>query len=519
VSVQTPRPTSVPRCSLGELIESLDRPGAPADGAAAALALTGITHDSRQVRPGDLYAALPGSHAHGADFYEHAVRAGAAAVLTDPAGAAVIARTGGRAAPDSRDLPVVVVDNPREQLGAAAARIFGKPSEALRLLGVTGTNGKTTVAFLLDAGLRAAGHVTGLLGTVETRVAGERLPAVRTTPEASDLQALLAVMVERGVTAVSMEVSSHALAMHRVDGMHFSGAAFTNLSEDHLDFHRDMEEYFAAKAALFAGGRVGVPVVGVDTDWGRRLASSIPGATTYGLENKADWQAGDIRAGVSGSSFVARGPYGVEVGVRIALPGRFNVGNALCALALLVSAGVPAEVASSGLAEVAGVPGRMERIDAGQEFLALVDYAHTPDAVTTLLDAVRPLVPGRVIVVLGCGGDRDRAKRPLMAAAAAGGADLVVLTSDNPRSEDPLAILSDMRAGLDAVSPARRARVTAELDRQRAIAVAVDAAGPGDAVVVAGKGHETGQEAAGVVTPFDDREVLRETLTARAGRR
>ena len=517
MTAQTPRPTSVPPCPLGELIESLDRPATAVDVGAAALPITGITHDSRQVRPGDLYAALPGSHAHGAVFYENAVQSGAVAVLTDPAGTDVIARLGrGRGSPPGvPNIPVVVVDDPRGQLGAVAARIFGDPSEALTLLGVTGTNGKTTVAFLLDAGLRAAGHVTGLLGTVETRVAGERLPAVRTTPEASDLQALLAVMVERGVTAASMEVSSHALAMHRVDGARFAGAAFTNLSQDHLDFHRDMEDYFAAKASLFAESRVGASVIDVDTSWGRRLAAMTPGATTYGLEHKADWQARDVRAEASGSSFVARGPYGIEVPVRIALPGRFNVGNALCALALLVSVGIPAETASSGLAGVAGVPGRMERIDEGQEFLALVDYAHTPDAVTTLLDAVRPLVPGRVIVVLGCGGDRDRGKRPLMGAAAAGGADLVVLTSDNPRSEDPLAILSQMRAGLDAVPPARRGRVTAEPDRRQAIAVAVDAAGPGDAVVVAGKGHETGQEAAGVVAPFDDRHVLREALTAR----
>jgi UDP-N-acetylmuramoyl-L-alanyl-D-glutamate--2,6-diaminopimelate ligase len=510
----------VPRCSLGELIELLDRPATAVDAGAVASLVGGITHDSRQVRPGDLYVALPGSHAHGADFYEQAVRSGAAAVLTDPAGTGVIARmVGGRgSASDGRTLPIVVVDNPREQLGAVAARIFGNPSEALRLLGVTGTNGKTTVAFLLDAGLRAAGHTTGLLGTVETRLAAEIFPSDRTTPEASELQALLAVMVERGVTAVSMEVSSHALAMHRVDGVRFAGAAFTNLSQDHLDFHRDMEEYFAAKAALFTESRVGASVIGIDTSWGRRLAGKTPGATTYGVENKADWQARDIRAGASGSSFVARGPYGVEAPVHIALPGRFNVGNALCALALLVSAGVPVEVASSGLAGVACVPGRMERIDEGQEFLALIDYAHTPDAVTTLLEAVRPLVDDRVIVVLGCGGDRDRGKRPLMAAAAADGADLVVLTSDNPRSEDPLVILSEMRAGVDAVPRARRAQVMAEPDRRRAIAVAVDAAGAGDAVVVAGKGHETGQEAAGVVAPFDDRQVLREILTARFGR-
>ncbi len=455
--------------------------------------VTGCTLDSRAVQPGDLYAALQGARAHGADFAGQAAGLGAAAFLTDEAGAARCA---------SYDVPVLVADDPRAELGATARWVYDDPARDLLLLGVTGTNGKTTTAFLLEAGLRAAGQATGLLGTVLTRIGDDVVPSVRTTPEAPDVQALLALMRERGTRAVTMEVSSHALSLGRVDGLVFDVAVFTNLSQDHLDFHATMEEYEAAKASLFTPERARRAVINVDDAAGRRIArdTTVP-RSTYGED--ADWQAREVDLRPDGSRFRLVGP-DVDVRARVQLPGAFNVANAVAALAALVTAGIPVEDAVRGVGDLPGVPGRMERVDAGQPFLAVVDYAHTPDAVARLLDAVRRVTPGKVVVVLGCGGDRDRGKRPGMGRAAAQGADVAVLTSDNPRSEDPEAILAEMAAGApDALR---------EVDRRAAIALAVSLAGPGDAVVVAGKGHETGQEVDGVVTPFDDRDVLREVL-------
>ena len=485
------RPTFPPRRSLTDLLAAAAglRPDRPVAGAT----VSGCTLDSRDVRPGDLYAALSGAQAHGADFAAAAVAAGATAILTDPAGA-------GRCA--AYDVPVLVDDDPRGVLGAVAAWVYGDPSAGLLVLGVTGTNGKTTTAFLLEAGLRAAGQATGLLGTVVTRIGDQAVPSLRTTPEAPDLQALFATMRERGVTAVAMEVSSHALALGRVDGVRFDTSVFTNLSQDHLDFHPSMAAYEAAKASLFTPARSRRGVVDVDDAAGQRLfaSASIP-ITTYG--ERGQWRAAEVELRADGSSFRLVGP-GVDVPASVRLPGAFNVSNAVAALACLVVAGIPLADAVRGIASLAGVPGRMERIDAGQPFTAIVDYAHTPEAVTTLLAAVRALTAGRVVVVLGCGGDRDRGKRPLMGRAAVAGADLAVLTSDNPRGEDPLAILAEMAAPGAVVEP----------DRRRAIELAVRGARPGDVVVVAGKGHESGQEIAGTVTPFDDRQVLRETLLA-----
>ena len=488
-------PAPRPLAGLLEHVPGL-RPDRPVEG----VVLTGCTLDSRAVQPGDLYAALPGARAHGADFAQQAAAAGAAAILTDEAGA-------GRAC--SYGLPVLVADDPRGVLGETARWVFGEPSKELLLLGVTGTNGKTTTAFLLEAGLRAGGHRTGLLGTVLTRIGDDVVPSVRTTPEAPDLQALMAVMRERGTTAVAMEVSSHALSLGRVDGVVFDVALFTNLSQDHLDFHASMEEYEAAKASLFTPERARRAVVNCDDAAGRRIARDTTlERVTFGED--ADWRAREVDLRPDGSRFRLIGTRpdgsGVDLPASVQLPGAFNVSNAVAALAVLVTAGVPVEDAVRGVAELPGVPGRMERVDAGQPYLAVVDYAHTPDAVERLLDAVRAVTPGRVFIVLGCGGDRDRAKRPHMAAAAAGGADIAVLTSDNPRSEDPRAILADMEPGAPSA--------LLEPDRRAAIALAVSMAGPGDAVVVAGKGHETGQEARGVVTPFDDRLVLREVMNA-----
>jgi UDP-N-acetylmuramoyl-L-alanyl-D-glutamate--2,6-diaminopimelate ligase len=484
------RPSSPPRRPLPELLTAV--PGLRVVGSVDGVEVTGCTHDSRAVRPGDLYAALPGARAHGADFADAAIAAGAVAVLTDDAGA-------GR----FPGLPVLVATPPRGVLGAIARWVHDDPASGLLVLGVTGTNGKTTTAFLLESGLRAAGHRTALLGTVLTRIGDDVLPSVRTTPEATDLHAMLAVMRERGVTAVAMEVSSHALALGRVDGLVFDVAAFTNLSQDHLDFHPTMADYEAAKAALFTPERSRRGVVNCDDPAGRRIVQAAPiSITTYGED--ADWAAREVDLRPDGSSFRLRGPDDADARVQVHLPGAFNVANAVCAVATLVTAGVPLDDAVRGVGDVAGVPGRMERVDAGQPFLAVVDYAHTPEAVATLLSAVRGVTPGRVIVVLGCGGDRDRGKRPLMGRAAVEGADLAILTSDNPRSEDPLAILAEMAADAPGA--------VVEPDRRVAIRAAVAAAAPGDAVVVAGKGHETGQEVGGVVTPFDDRVVLREAL-------
>jgi UDP-N-acetylmuramoyl-L-alanyl-D-glutamate--2,6-diaminopimelate ligase len=474
------------------------------------LAVTGVTHDSAAVVPGDLYAALPGTHTHGARFADRAVAAGAVGVLTDQAGRSIVNAAG------SLGTPVLVVDDPRAELGGIASWIYGEPSKQLRVLGVTGTNGKTTTSYLLDAGLRAAGEKTGLVGTIETRIGEWVAPSARTTPEAPDLQALLAVMAERGVGSVSMEVSSHALALHRVDGTAFEVVAFSNLSQDHLDFHIDLDDYFNAKARLFTPQFARAGVVNVDDEHGRRLleVAEIPLTTVSATTRDAQWWVSDRSYGQeNGTDFVAHGP-DVVTSVSTRLPGSFNVANALLAFVTLVVAGVDPQAAARGIAEVLVVPGRMETVSVSQPFTALVDYAHTPDAVMTLLTTLRPTTTGRLIVVLGCGGDRDRAKRPLMGAAAARLADVAVLTSDNPRSEEPDQIVAAMLEGAMGVAPEQRAEVIVELDRLTAIQIAVRQARAGDVVVVAGKGHEQGQEVGGVVHSFDDRAVLRAELTA-----
>ncbi|MGC0414845.1 UDP-N-acetylmuramoyl-L-alanyl-D-glutamate--2,6-diaminopimelate ligase [Embleya sp. AB8] len=478
--------------------------GAPSDPEAM---LTGVTHDSRAVRPGDLYAGLLGEHVHGATFAAQAARAGAVALLTDPAGAELAADSG---------LPTLVVDDPRGRLGEIAAWVYGRPASGLLMFGVTGTNGKTTTAYLLDGGLRAHGDTTGVIGTVETRIGEEVVPSVRTTPEATDVQALLASMGENGVTAAVMEVSSHALALGRVDGTVYDVALFTNLSQDHLDFHPSMEEYFATKADLFTPARSRAGVIDVDDAYGRRLAAlaSVPVVTVSAAgAADADWRAENVDLGPDGSRFTVVGPDGLEADASVRLAGPFNVSNALLAIVALTVGGIPLADAVAGVGRTPGVPGRMERVDAGQPFLAVVDFAHTPDAVDTLLRALRPVTTGALTVVLGAGGDRDRAKRPLMAAAAVELADRVVLTSDNPRSEDPLAILDEMLVGTrDRAEP--HGEVLVEPDRVAAIVLAVERARPGDTVVVAGKGHEQGQEFAnGVKHPFDDRVELRTALT------
>jgi UDP-N-acetylmuramoyl-L-alanyl-D-glutamate--2,6-diaminopimelate ligase len=471
----------------------------------------GVTLDSRGVQPGDLYVALPGARVHGAAFCAEAVAAGAVAILTDPDGRSRAAASG---------VPVFVVADPRSRLGDVACWVYGNPSSRLRLIGVTGTSGKTTSTYLLESGLRAAGHLTGLIGGVETRIGAERLASSLTTPEAPDLQALFAVMVERGVTAAAMEVSSHSLTLGRVAGTGFDVAVFTNLSQDHMDFHADLEDYFRAKASLFLPPVTGV--VNLDDKYGRRLAAAgaVP-VTTFSAAGKreADWRAVDVRSGADGSTFRVIGPGGVEADVSCGLAGAFNVANALGAAVALVEAGVGLEDAVAGIAACPGVPGRLERVlapvwGAGEAggITAFVDYSHKPGAVEAVLHSLRPVTQGSLIIVLGCGGDRDRAKRPMMGAAAASLADVAILTSDNPRTEDPLAILAAMLDGVLSVPQAERARVIVEPDRAAAIEAAVSTAAPGDVIVVAGKGHETGQYVAGAVLPFDDRQVTAAAL-------
>ncbi len=490
---------------LGVRTSGRDAPG-PLTSASGVRGVSGITHDSRRVRPGDLYAALPGGTYHGARFCAQAASAGATAILTDPAGKELAIRAG---------LPVFVVGDPRARLGEVASWIYGHPSQKLTLIGVTGTSGKTTTTYLLEAGLRAAGHLTGLIGGVQTRIGDVTTDSGLTTPEATDLQALFAAMAEQGVTAGAMEVSSHALSLGRVSGTTYEVALFTNLSQDHLDFHETIDAYFEAKATLFTPRYARAGVVNIDDEHGRILAANpkIP-LTTYSAAGNpaADWRAADMRCGADGSAFRVVGPGGVEADASVALPGPFNVANALGAIVALVEAGIGIASAVAGVAACPGVPGRLERVEAGQDFTVLVDYSHKPGAVSAVLDALRPVTAGNLTIVLGCGGDRDRAKRPLMGATAAGLADLAFFTSDNPRSEDPLAILAEMLAGALTVPEASRAHVIVEPDRAAAIGLAVTRAAKGDVVLIAGKGHERGQYVGGSVIPFDDREVAAEAI-------
>ncbi|GAA1628022.1 UDP-N-acetylmuramoyl-L-alanyl-D-glutamate--2,6-diaminopimelate ligase [Actinoplanes couchii] len=497
-----PRPETVEPCLVARLAELLSAELTGGD-----VPVTGVTHSSREVRPGDLYAALPGANRHGAEFAADAARAGAAAVLTDPAGRDRALAAG---------LPVLVADDPRAVLGAASAAIYSDPSRRLTMIGITGTAGKTSTSYLVEAGLRAAGKVTGLVGTVETRLGDLVVKSVRTTPEATDLQAILAAGVERGVEAVVMEVSSHALVMGRADGIRFAAGGYTNFGQDHLDFHPTSEDYFEAKARLF-DGRSAAEVLNFDDPALRPLFKDA--TITYSAAGSADatWWATDVRPSDFGQRFTAHGPDGVTVATGVALPGLHNVANALLALALLVAAGVDAQVAGDGIAACRGVPGRLELVPASGEILGVVDYAHKPNAIVAALAALRDLAEargGRLICVIGAGGDRDQGKRPLMGEAAAHGADLVIVTDDNPRTEDPAFVRSGVRAGAEAAHSA--AKVVEVAGRGAAIAEAVRMASAGDVIAVLGKGNEQGQEVNGEVLPFDDRIELSAALEARA---
>jgi UDP-N-acetylmuramoyl-L-alanyl-D-glutamate--2,6-diaminopimelate ligase len=501
--VTSTRPEHPPRTALPVVLAAVgpDHEVAGA-GPVAETSVTGLTLSSGTVRPGDLFVAPAGTRTHGARFAADAVAAGAVAVLTDDEGARLCAEAG-------IAVPVVVVPRPRAVLGALAARLYGDPALDLRLLAVTGTQGKTTTTRLAEAALEAAGVPAAVVGTVGTRIHGEEVRSALTTPEAPDLHALFAVMRERGVQGCAMEVSSHALVMGRVDGVVFDVAAFTNLGRDHLDFHRDVEEYFAAKASLFTPERSRLGLVNVDDEHGRRLVAtaSVPVRTFSCAGADADWQAVDVRSTGTGSTFTVRGPTG-DHPAEVRLPGDFNVANALCAVAGLSEAGFDTATVTAALSRVPGVPGRLEPVDVGQGFLAVVDYAHKPDAVEAVLRSLRSRTAGRVLVVIGAGGDRDRGKRPLMGEVAARLADVLVVTDDNPRTEDPAAIRAELLAG----ARGGHAEVHEVGDRREAIRLAASLAGDGDCVVVAGKGHETGQEVAGVTHAFDDRVELRKAL-------
>ena len=464
-------------------------------GSGPAVEIGGLAYDNRAVEPGTLFFCVPGFTRDGHDFAPDAVARGAAAL--------VVAR------PLGLGVPEVLVDDVRAAMAVAAARFHGDPTARLPVVGITGTNGKTTTAFLVRSLLERASMRCGLLGTVTSVVAGRERPVVRTTPEAIDLQRTFREMLDGGDRACAMEVSSHALELRRVEGIRFAVAVFTNLTQDHLDFHPGMEAYFEAKRRLFASRLTDVRAANVDDPYGRRLAEEF-GAVTFAIDRPADYRATGVRTELVGTSCVFETPDGAFP-LTLPLPGRFNVANALGAWAAVRALGVQPDVLAGALADAARVPGRFEPVVEGQPFAVLVDYAHTPDSLENVLRAARELAEGRVIAVFGAGGDRDRGKRPLMGEIGARLADVCLITSDNPRSEDPEAIIAEILAGTAGAS-----NVEHDADRRASIHRAVALAAPGDVVVIAGKGHEQGQEfAGGRKEPFDDVTVAREALRAR----
>ena len=459
--------------------------------------ITGLAYDSRRVGPGTLFFCVPGERADGHEFAAAAAEAGAAALVVERE--------------LELDVPQVLAPSARAAMAPLAARFWGDPTAELKVVGITGTNGKTTTAFLVREILESAGVQCGLLGTVKQVVGGAEEEVERTTPEAIDLQAAFRRMVDGGDRACAMEVSSHALALHRCDAIHFDVALFTNLTQDHLDFHGEMEDYFLSKRRLLEMGPR-TAIVNVDDPYGRRLAEDFECLTCSAEGAEADYSAHEVSFDAQGASFALRTAAG-ESEVRTALPGHFNVANALGALATAAVLGVEPAVAAAGLAQAPPPPGRFEPLDEGQDFAVVVDYAHTPDSLENVLRAARRLTGGRLISVFGAGGDRDRDKRPKMGRAAAEHSDLAVVTSDNPRSEDPDAIVAEVVAGIG-----EGAERHVEPDRRAAIAFALRSARPGDMVVIAGKGHEQGQEFEdGRKVPFDDREVAREELLRLGG--
>ena len=474
---------------LDQIVEGVESAQLAGD---ANLEISGIAYDSRKVEPGWLFFCVTGMESDGHDFAATAVAAGAVALVCER--------------PTGLDVTEVIVPDTRAAMARIAAAFNDYPTRDLKVAGITGTNGKTTTAFLLHDVLEGAGIHSGLMGTVKQVVGGVEEPVERTTPESVELQAAFRRMEQSGDEACVMEASSHALVLKRCEAIEFDLAIFTNLTQDHLDFHADMEDYFAAKRLLFAF-EPGASVVNIDDEYGQRLAAEFD-AITYSAEGAAaDYSASDIAFDAGGAEFSVESEHGT-MAVRTGLPGRFNVANALAALAGAIELGVDPADAVAALSAAGRVPGRFEPIDEGQAFAVLVDYAHTPDSVENALRAARDITPGRLIAVIGAGGDRDRAKRPLMGQAGSELADHTVVTSDNPRSEQPEAIIDDILEGIED-----RSEVTVEVDRSEAIQLAVKMAEPGDTVVIAGKGHEQGQEFSdGRKIPFDDRDVARTHL-------
>ena len=464
----------------------------------ASTVISGLTLNSNAVQEGDLFIALPGEKAHGADFAADAIARGAVAVLTDAEGAHKIS-----------GVPVIVSSNPRRAAGVISAWFYSEPMRDLYSVGVTGTNGKTTVTTLLHQIMSAAGRESGLIGTVETRIGDEVVASKRTTPESSDLQALSAVMRERHMRNLVMEVSSHAIALERIRGSHFSVVAFTNLSQDHLDFHKSMDDYFAAKSKLFTFEFADLAVINIDDAYGVKLASAteLPVMTVSRHDHNATWHYVSMTRDYVGAHVAIRGSAGILIEGKVHLHGGYNFDNLLMAVAIATESGIdPIDIAAI-LPQLTGAAGRLEAVRLGQNFTALVDYAHSPDAVARVLETAHEITDGRVIAVLGCGGDRDASKRPLMGKALHEGADVAIFTSDNPRSEKPEAILVQMTLGLDIQEPSAIIE-----DRADAIRAAVNEAQAGDVVLVLGKGHEKGQEIAGVNHPFDDRVELAKAI-------
>lgn len=459
--------------------------------------IQGLTLDSNDVIAGDLFVALPGLKVHGAKFVESAVANGAVAVLTD---SSVEINT---------QVPVIRVEDPRYWLGIIADKFYRNPSSAINVIGITGTNGKTTTSYLLQQIWEFNNRTSGLIGTVETRISDEVFPTIRTTPEAPELQSTFAIMRERHNLNVVIEVSSHALALNRVEGTKFSVVAFTNLSQDHLDFHKNMEDYYQAKSRLFKFGFAEKAIINIDDPWGKRLfdETEIEKISVSTHNDQANWKIIETSSNNSKVQLTITGPGGILLSIESPLIGDYNGANLLMALALAVESGIDPLAAADALNSAKGAPGRMESIDLGQSFSAIVDYAHTPDAVSAALKAVRGATKGKIIAVLGCGGDRDTTKRSLMGNSLISGADIAIFTSDNPRSENPLSILTQMHQGIGL-----EANHFVIVDRREAIKLAVGNASQNDCVLILGKGHETGQEIMGKISPFDDRVELKNAI-------
>ena len=499
------RPFTETERSLASVISIVSAQLSGALSEAEKIVVTGISSASSDVEPGDLFCAFAGAKVHGANFAKEAIKSGAVAILTDADGAALIRQS-------KTDIPVLMVSDPRKSAAVLASWFYSEPMRDLFSIGITGTNGKTTVTTLCHQIFQSAGQETGLIGTVETRIGNEILESTRTTPEAAELQALVATMRERHCRNLVMEVSSHAIALERIRGSYFAAVGFTNLSQDHLDFHSTMENYFDTKSKLFTYEYADQAFINVDDTYGQILAekTELPVQTLSRFNENASWHYTRIVEGIAHSEISIRGKGGILIESRTTLRGGFNFDNLLMAVAICVESGIDPMDIQILIPDLVGAVGRLEPVNLGQNFIALVDYAHSPDAVARVLAAAREMSDKRVIGVLGCGGDRDNSKRNLMGQELSLRTDIAIFTSDNPRSENPEKILEQMTKGLKISAPSAIVQ-----DRTEAIKLAVNLAEPGDVVIVLGKGHERGQEINGVTHPFDDRLVLAQAIEAK----